>query len=56
MVNADLAIGQGVPCGSGAIYFTAIIADNQIEIAKTVAAQGAIWNLGLPNEVNVDRF
>lgn len=58
MVNADLAIGAGGStmwerCYLGLPSITVVIADNQIEIAKTVAAQGAIWNLGLPNEVNV---
>lgn len=58
MVGADLAIGAGGStmwerCYLGLPSITVVIADNQIEIAKTVAAQGAICNLGLPNEVNV---
>lgn len=50
MVNADLAIGAGGSttwerCFMGLPTITIIIADNQAETTKAVAATGAIWNL-----------
>lgn len=58
MAKADLAIGAGGStmwerCYLGLPSIIVAIADNQVEIAKTVAAEGAIRNLGLSNVVNV---
>ena len=58
MANANLGIGAGGStmwerCYLGLPSITVVIAENQLEITKTVAARGAICNLGLSTKVNV---
>lgn len=59
MAEADLAIGGGgmttwERCYMGLPTITVIIADNQAESTRGVAAAGACWNLGRSGEVTSD--
>lgn len=59
MALADLAIGAGGTatwerCFLGLPAIVIVTADNQLEIAKAVAATGAIWNLGWYHAVSSD--
>lgn len=62
MLNqTDFVIGAGGTslwerCFLGVPSVTVIIADNQIDVTKTVAAAGATWNLGTAGNVNEDDY
>ncbi|MCL6479749.1 MAG: UDP-2,4-diacetamido-2,4,6-trideoxy-beta-L-altropyranose hydrolase [Peptococcaceae bacterium] len=59
MARADLAIGAGGTttwerCFLGLPSITLIVAQNQADTTKTVAAKGAAWNLGWSGSVSLE--
>lgn len=61
MADADLAIGAGGSttwerCFLGLPSITLVIAQNQLEASRNVAALGATWNLGWGSDISVEEL